>query len=268
MAELKIIVGGVLVAAIAAVSLLLPLFARLDPAAISGQPLSPPDLQHPLGTDNLGRDVLARVAYGGRVPLGVALLATLISASIGLVLGILSGYLGGWLDRSLTMVMDSLYAFPGFLMAIAIAAVLGPSPLNAALAIGFVYIPTYFRLARNETQVIKTNQFIEAAVAVGAPVRHIVIRHVSPMLAFTTAVVATVNIADAILTEAALAFFGYTVVPPTPDWGADLSLAKSYILNGAWWLLTPGIFIVLAALGFSLLGDGLAERYGLRKKLG
>lgn len=267
MAQLKLYFGAGLVAFLAAFVLIGPLVYNVDPTLSSSSPLLPPSLSHPLGTDYLGRDVLARLIYGGRVPLGVALLATAISALIGAVLGMMSGYVGKWIDRVLTMIMDSLYAFPGLLMAMAIAAVLGPSPLNAALAIGFVYIPTYFRVARNETLVVKTFQYIEAAQALGASTRHIIVRHITPTLILTLVVIATINLADAILTEAALAFFGYTVVPPTPDWGADLSSAKSYILNGAWWLLLPGLMIVLAALGFSLLGDSLAEKYGLRKKI-
>ncbi len=265
---LKLYFGTGIVIFVAALTLILPLFVKLSPTMSTDKPLLPPSPAHPLGTDYLGRDVFARLIYGGRVPLGVALFATLISSVIGVFLGMLSGYVGRWPDRALTMVMDSLYAFPGLLMAMAIAAVLGPSPLNAALAIGFVYIPTYYRLARNETQVVKTYQYVEAAQALGASTTHIVLRHILPTLILTIAVVTTINLADAILTEAALAFFGYTVVPPTPDWGADLSAAKSYILNGAWWLLMPGLMIVLTALGFSLLGDGLAERFGLRKKLG
>jgi peptide/nickel transport system permease protein len=263
----KLYVGAAVVAAILIFIAIPPLLIGTSPTLSTDRPLLPPSPAHPLGTDYLGRDVLARLMYGGRVPLGVALLATLISSIAGVLLGMFSGYTGRWLDRLLTMTMDSLYAFPGLLMAMAIAAVLGPSPLNAALAIGFVYIPTYYRLARNETQVIKTFQYIEAARALGASTTHIVVRHVLPVLTLTIVVIATINLADAILTEAALAFFGYTVVPPTPDWGADLSAAKSYILNGAWWLLTPGLMIVLTALGFSLLGEGLADRFGLRKKL-
>ncbi|MEL9990230.1 MAG: ABC transporter permease [Thermoproteus sp.] len=264
---LKLYIGSFIVGLIVAFILIGPLVAKTSPTMSTDRPLLPPSQAHPLGTDNLGRDVLARLIYGGRVPLEVAIFATIISSAVGVLLGMFSGYIGRWLDRVLTMIMDSLYAFPGLLMAMAIAAVLGPSPLNATLAIGFVYIPTYYRLARNETQVVKTFQYIEAARALGASTTHIVVRHILPTLILTIVVVATINLADAILTEAALAFFGYTVVPPTPDWGADLSAAKSYILNGAWWLLTPGLMIVLTALGFSLLGDGLAEKFGLRKKV-
>lgn len=254
--------GAFLVAFVIIFSALAPVVAPYDPTKKVAEPLSPPSIKHPFGTDNLGRDVLSRVLYGGQVIIGVSLLATLFSASIGFTLGMFSGYVGGKTDRVLNMVMDSMYAFPSLILAIAIASVLGPSPLNAALAIGVVYIPTYFRMARNETLVVKSSLFIEAAVSLGMPRHRIIFRHVLPNLVPSLVVVATINIADAALTESALAFFGYTVTPPTPDWGLDLSSAKSYIINGYWWLLIPGIFIVLTALGFSLLGEGLGERLG------
>jgi ABC-type dipeptide/oligopeptide/nickel transport systems, permease components len=199
------------------------------------------------------------------VIIGISILATLMSAAVGFTLGMLSGYVGGKLDRALSMVMDSMYAFPSLILAIAIASVLGPSPLNAAVAIGVVYVPTYFRMARNETMVVKSSLFIEAAVALGMPRRRILFRHILPNLVPSLVVVATINIADAALTESALAFFGYTVTPPTPDWGLDLSSARPYIVNGSWWLLAPGGFIVITALGFSLLGEGLGEKMGKKE---
>ncbi|MEZ0319301.1 MAG: ABC transporter permease [Pyrobaculum sp.] len=256
--------GALIVAFVAALSVLAPVIAPYDPARRSGDPLSPPSAVHIFGTDNLGRDVFSRVLYGGQVIIGISLLATLISAAVGFSLGMFSGYVGGRADRLLAMVMDSMYAFPSLILAVAIASVLGPSPLNAALAIGVVYIPTYFRMARNETMVVKSSLFVEAAVSMGMPRWRIIFRHVMPNLIPSFVVVATINIADAALTESALAFFGYTVTPPTPDWGLDLSSARSYIINGAWWLLAPGFFIVLTALGFSLLGEGLGERVGKR----
>ncbi|MEM1597845.1 MAG: ABC transporter permease [Pyrobaculum sp.] len=256
--------GALIVAFVVALSLLAPVVAPYDPTRRAGDPLSPPGPGHLFGTDNLGRDVFSRVLYGGQVIIGISLLATLLSAAVGFSLGMFSGYVGGRADRLLAMVMDSMYAFPSLILAVAIASVLGPSPLNAALAIGVVYVPTYFRMARNETLVVKSSLFVEAAVSMGVPRWRIIFRHVLPNLVPSFVVVATINIADAALTESALAFFGYTVTPPTPDWGLDLSSARSYIINGAWWLLAPGFFIVLTALGFSLLGEGLGERLGKR----
>jgi peptide/nickel transport system permease protein len=258
-------IGAALVLSVVLLSALAPLIAPYDPTKRTGDPLSPPSAAHLFGTDNLGRDVFSRVLYGGQVIIGISILATFMSAAVGFTLGMLSGYVGGKLDRVLSMVMDSMYAFPSLILAIAIASVLGPSPLNAAVAIGVVYVPTYFRMARNETMVVKSSLFIEAAVALGMSRRRILLRHILPNLVPSFVVVATINIADAALTESALAFFGYTVTPPTPDWGLDLSSARSYIVNGSWWLLAPGGFVVITALGFSMLGEGLGERLGKKE---
>jgi peptide/nickel transport system permease protein len=258
-------IGAALVLSVVLLSALAPLIAPYDPTKRTGDPLAPPGVAHFFGTDNLGRDVFSRVLYGGQVIIGISILATLMSAAVGFTLGMLSGYVGGKLDRVLSMVMDSMYAFPSLILAIAIASVLGPSPLNAAVAIGVVYVPTYFRMARNETMVVKSSLFIEAAVALGMSRQRILFRHILPNLVPSFVVVATINIADATLTESALAFFGYTVTPPTPDWGLDLSSARSYIVNGSWWLLAPGGFVVITALGFSMLGEGLGERLGKKE---
>jgi peptide/nickel transport system permease protein len=258
-------IGAALVLSVVLLSALAPLIAPYDPTKRTGDPLAPPGVAHFFGTDNLGRDVFSRVLYGGQVIIGISILATLMSAAVGFTLGMLSGYVGGKLDRVLSMVMDSMYAFPSLILAIAIASVLGPSPLNAAVAIGVVYVPTYFRMARNETMVVKSSLFIEAAVALGMSRQRILFRHILPNLVPSFVVVATINIADAALTESALAFFGYTVTPPTPDWGLDLSSARSYIVNGSWWLLAPGGFVVITALGFSMLGEGLGERLGKKE---
>jgi len=258
-------VGVLITAAVVVLSLAAPLIAPYDPTKSVGEPLAPPSAAHLFGTDNLGRDVFSRVLYGGQVIIGVSLLATALSAAVGFPLGLFSGYVGGRVDRGLSMVMDSMYAFPSLILAIAIASVLGPSPLNAAVAIAVVYVPTYFRMARNEAIVVKSSLFVEAAVSLGVPRWRILFRHILPNLVPSFVVVATINIADAALTESALAFFGYTVTPPTPDWGLDLSSARSYVMNGAWWLLTPGFFIILTALGFSLMGEGLGERVGKKE---
>lgn len=258
--------GALIVAVIVALSALAPLLAPYDPIKRAGEPLVPPGPKYLLGTDHLGRDVLSRTLYGGQVIIGISLLATLISASIGFTLGMFSGYIGGRVDRILNMIMDSMYAFPSLILAIAIASVLGPSPLNAAVAIGVVYIPTYFRMARNETLVAKTSLFVEAAISMGMPRHRIIFRHILPNLVPSFVVIATINIADAALTESALAFFGYTVTPPTPDWGLDLSSARAYIINGNWWLLVPGLFIVMTALGFSMVGEGLGEKMGKTRR--
>ncbi len=227
--------------------------------------LEPPSLRHPFGTNDLGYDVFSRIVWGARVVLKVVLLSSLMSMAVGVPLGLISGYYGGPLDRLLSMVMDSLYAFPGIIMAIAVASVLGPSTFNAAVALMVVYVPTYYRMTRARVLELKNEPFIEALQAMGAPGWVILVRHILPNAAPTILVVFGLASADAILTEAGLSFFGLVAVYPQPDWGLDLYYGKNYLLDGAWWLVFfPGASILLLALGFALLGEGLSERFRVR----
>ena len=237
---------------------------RSVPIELAGEP-QPPSREHPFGTTRLGFDVFSRVVWGSRVVLYVVALSALASMAAGVPLGLLSGYYGGRLDRGLSMVMDSIYAFPGIVLAIAVAAVLGPSPTNAAIALSVVYIPTFFRMVRGQVLKVKQEAFIEAARALGYPDRVIMLRHILPNVAPTVLVVFGLAATDAILTEAGLAFFGLTVSYPSPDWGLDLRYGIRDLDNGVWWTtLFPGLAITLLALGFALLGEGLGERYAIR----
>ena len=160
--------------------------------------------------------------------------------------------------------MDSIYAFPALILAIVIAVVLGPSPINTAVAISFVYVPTYFRMVRGQTLSLKGQLFVEAARAVGAKHREIMSKYILPNLAPTILVVFTLSVADAILTEAGLSFLGLSVTPPTPDWGYDLRVGQPFLLDGYWWLVFfPGIAIMLLAMAFALIGEALSERISL-----
>ncbi|HFC08981.1 MAG TPA: ABC transporter permease subunit [Chloroflexi bacterium] len=222
-----------------------------------GKPFGPRFL---LGTDNLGRDILSRLIWGARAVLAVAILSALFSAAIGVPLGLLSGFFGGWFDRVLSLIMDSVYSFPGLILAIAVAAVLGTGVVNIAIAISVVYIPTYFRMTRSQVLSIKEELYVEAARALGARQREILGMYIFPNVISTLVVVFSLNVADAILTEAGLAFLGLGLQPPTPDWGFDLNKGKAYLPRGYWWPITfPGMMITLVALGFSLLGEGLGE---------
>jgi len=222
--------------------------------------LLPPGPGHWMGTDQLERDVWSRIVYGGRIPLTVALISAAISFVSGTVLGWVSGYAAGWLDRGLSLVMDVLYSFPALILAIAIVAVLGPGVTNMVAAIAFVYIPAYYRVARAEVLVIREHEFVEAARALGSSPARVLIRHVAPNTLTAVMTVPPFNIADAILTEAALAFLGLGLPPPTPDWGFDIQNGQRFLQAGYWWLITfPGLMILAVSLGFGMMGEGLSD---------
>jgi peptide/nickel transport system permease protein len=219
-----------------------------------------------MGTDQLGRDVFARVVSGARFVLTVALLSTAISAALGTILGLLSGYVGGFLDRVLSLVMDSMYAFPGLILAIAIAALLGVGVLNISMAIAVVYIPSYYRMVRGVVLSLKSAPFVEAAVIAGAGPWSIVTRHILPNVVPQIVSLLPVSFADAIITEAGLTFLGLGIEPPTPDWGFDLNKGRQFFLAGYWWIgVFPGSMIILSVLGFLLVGESLNELLNPRK---
>lgn len=261
-AQWWIMVAGIAIIAMIAFMALFPaLIAPFDPTAQdSGPQLSPPSARNPFGTDNLFRDVFSRVVYGSQTILGVAVAAALLSSLVGIPLGLLSGYVGGAADRVLTLVMDSVYSFPGLILAIAFAAMLGPGVVNITLAVSVIYIPTYFRLVRGQTLAVKEELYVEAARAIGEKRGAILGRYVFPNIIATVVVVFSLNIADAIMTEAALSYIGLGLPGNVPDWGMDLSMGKKYLPSGVWWMITfPGGMIMLLALGFTMLGEGLAE---------
>ena len=213
-----------------------------------------------LGTDNLGRDILSRLIWGARTVLGVALLSALLSSSVGISLGLISGFVSGPVDRVLSLTMDSVYSFPGLLLAVAMAAMLGPGLINVAVAISVIYIPTFFRVVRGQVLSIKEELYVEAARSIGARPVTILARYIFPNGIPSVAVVFSLNVADAILTEAGLSFVGLGLPPDIPDWGYDLSKGQSFLVAGHWWMVTfPGILITTVAMGFSLLGEGLSE---------
>jgi peptide/nickel transport system permease protein len=236
-------------------------FARYGPNdQNAGGQMQPPSSEHIMGTDNLNRDVWARMVYGARTILGVAIAAALLSALIGIPLGLLSGFAGGSFDRVLSLIMDSVYSFPGLILAIAFAAMLGPGVINITLAVAVVYIPTHFRLVRGQTLSIKEEVYVEAARAIGARRLTILGRYIFPNVIATVVVIVSLNIADAIMTEAALSYVGLGLPAGIPDWGMDLSMGKKFLPSGIWWMITfPGLMIMLLALGFTMLGEGLAE---------
>lgn len=237
-----------------------PQIAPYDPTARVGRSLTPPSSEFWFGTDNLGRDVFSRVVYGARIALTIAFVSVLIASVIGIPLGLLSGFVGGIFDRIMTIIMDAIYSFPGLILAIAIAAFLGPGVLNIAISIAVVYIPTYFRVIRNQVASVKNELYVDGARAIGASNLSILGKYILPNVLPSVVVVLSMNLADAIMTEAGLSFLGLGIAPPTPDWGFDLSNGQRFILSGAWWALTfPGIAIMTVTLGFSMFSEGLNE---------
>jgi peptide/nickel transport system permease protein len=257
-----VIFGAIIVAAVVVMTVISPWISPYDPTKIniSSQPLSPPSFQFPFGTDHLGRDMLSRVISGGGVMLQVAVLSVIVCLLIGVPLGLFSSHTGGVIDRFFSLIMDSVYAFPGLILAIALTAVLGSGVINMAISIAVVYVPSYFRIIRSQVLSIKEMSYVEAANAAGAKKRTVLLRYILPNVIPSIAVVATVNFADAILTAAGLTFIGMGVPVDIPDWGWDLTNGRKLLPSGAWWVITfPGLMIILLALGFTLMGEGLSE---------
>jgi peptide/nickel transport system permease protein len=212
-----------------------------------------------LGTNQIGQDVFSRIIWGTRIALIVGFLSAIVAIVIGVPIGLLSGFIGGPLDRVLTLVMDSMYSFPGLILAIAIAAVLGPGIGNVIVAIAAVYVPTYFRIVRGQTMTVKEQLYVEAARSLGARWTTILVRYIFPNVIPSIVIIFSVNVADAILTEAGLSFIGLGLPPDTPDWGIDLARGQDY-LRRAWWLITfPGLMVAMVTLGWSMLGESLSE---------
>jgi len=212
-----------------------------------------------LGTNNIGQDVFSRIIWGTRIALLVAFSAALFALLLGVPLGLIAGFWSGGLERVLTLVMDSLYSFPGLILAIAIAAVLGPGIMNVIVAIATLYVPTYYRIVRGQTLAVKEELYVEAARSLGAKPFSILTRYILPNVIPSLVVIFSVNVADAILTEAGLAFLGLGLPPDTPDWGIDLAAGQDY-MRQAWWVITfPGLMVLFVTLGFSMLGESLSE---------
>jgi peptide/nickel transport system permease protein len=255
-----VIVGIVIVVGIVVMTAVAPWISPHDPNAQVGPLRSPPSLQFPMGTNHLGFDVLSRILFGGSIMLEVSVLSVLICFIVGVPLGLFSSYVGGMFDRGFSLVVDAVYAFPGLVIAIAVAAMLGPGVINMALSIAVVYVPSYFRIVRSQVLSIKELTYVEAAKASGAKWYTILYSYVFPNVIPSIVIVATVNFADAILTAAGLTFIGLGVPYNIPDWGWDLRNGWQYLSSGAWWIITfPGLMIILLALGFTLVGEGLSE---------
>ncbi len=263
-----LLAGAGVVGLVIAMTILAPLLSPFDPTEPTEAPrLESPRAPHYMGTDQLQRDVFSRVLHGGRIPILVALTSVAVSLTIGTGLGWIAGFAGGRLDRVLSLLMDAVYSFPALVLAIAIVAVLGPGLVNMTAAIAFVYIPAYFRVARAQVLVLREREFVEAAQALGASRARMLLRHVAPNTLPAVMTVPSFNVADAILTEAALSFLGFGLPPPTPDWGFDIQNGQKFLQSGFWWLITfPGLMIILLAVGFGMIGEGINDLLNPRRR--
>jgi len=254
------VTGLVVLAVFALAAVLGPLLIPFDPVRQDLERiLLPPSIAHPLGTDNYGRDELLVLVYGARFTLGLGLLAVMVGVGVGAPLGAVSGYAGGWVDLLVQRLAEILLAFPSIVLALALVAGLGPGLRNVVIAVGVSSIPGFIRVVRASALQLRGLMFVEAARALGVPSWRILLRHVMPNAAAPLIVQATIQMGVAILVAAGLGFFGLGVQPPTPEWGALLGEAHTYIFRDANLATFPGLCILLTVLAFNLTGDGLRD---------
>ena len=253
-------IGLAVIVAFVTIAIFAPFLAPFDPVATNfGAVRKAPSAAHWFGTDEIGRDVLSRVIFGARASLEAGVLSVLISLAIGVPTGLLAGYAGGKIDMLISRVTDALLACPFLILAIALAAFLGPSLTNAMIAIGISATPVFIRLTRGTTLAAKAEDYVLAARAIGNAPWRIAIRHVLPNIVPPLLVQATLAIAAAVIAEASLSFLGLGQQPPQPSWGSMLNTAKNYIDNAPWMAVWPGLSIFLLVLSFNLVGDGLRD---------
>ena len=254
------VIGVLLVGAIALAALFGPFLDHIDPLAQNlALQSSPPSFAHPMGTDKLGRDIFARILTGARISIRIGFVSVGLAITIGTAIGLVAGYARGKVDEALMGAMDLMLAFPPIILAIGITTILGPSVTNLMIAVGVVYVPQYARLARSSVLQVKELEYVEAARALGLGAPIIIARHILPNILTPLIVQATLGIGTAELEAAGLSYLGLGARPPAPEWGAMLSDARDYWISAPWALIFPGISITLLVLGFNLLGDGLRD---------
>jgi len=252
--------GVVVVAMFVAMAIFAPWIAPYDPIATSFSTVrKAPSALHWFGTDEIGRDVLSRIVFGARASLLAGVVSVLISLAVGVPVGLLAGYAGGKTDVLISRITDAMLACPFLILAIALAAFLGPSLTNAMIAIGISATPVFIRLTRGTTLAVKAEDYVLAARAIGNGPLRIAVRHVLPNIVAPLLVQATLAIAAAVIAEASLSFLGLGQQPPQPSWGSMLNVAKNYIDNAPWMAIWPGLSIFLLVLSFNLVGDGLRD---------
>jgi ABC-type dipeptide/oligopeptide/nickel transport system permease subunit len=254
------VVGAVLLLAFILLAVFAPLISAQDPLQTSFLTIrKPPSAAHWLGTDELGRDIFTRLAYGARASLSAGVISVAIALAVGVPFGLMAGYYGGLVDGAISRATEAMLAIPFLILAIALAAFLGPSLSNAMIAIGLSAMPLFIRLTRGQVLSIKTEDYVEGARSIGLPDRWIIIRYILPNVLPPLIVQATLTIATAIIAEASLSFLGLGQQPPNPSWGSMLNTAKNFMSQAPWMSVFPGGAIFLVVLAFNLLGDGLRD---------
>ncbi|HLW58523.1 MAG TPA: ABC transporter permease [bacterium] len=258
-------IGAAIVIFLILLALFGPAAAPFDPLRISvADKLLPPSPRHWFGTDDLGRDLLSRVMTGARISLSVSAMVLAIAMTLGVGLGLIAGSAGGWADEAIMRTTDVFLAFPRLVLAIAIAATLGPGLYNAMVAIALSWWPWYTRLVRGQLLSLRQQEFVLAAVSVGTGGSRILLRHLLPNVGTTVVIQASIDVGYAILATAGLSFIGLGAQPPTPEWGAIIAQARSYMVDAWWYPTFPGVAIFLAVLGFNLLGDAVRDAFDPR----
>jgi peptide/nickel transport system permease protein len=258
-------IGGAIVLALVTVALLGGAVAPFDPLRIVPvNKLLPPSPAHSFGTDDLGRDLLSRVIAGARISLLVGVLVLAIAMTIGVGLGLVAGYWGGWTDEVIMRTTDIFLSFPRLVLAIAIAATLGPGLYHAMVAVALSWWPWYTRLVRGQLLTLREQEFVLAVVSLGAERYRILLRHLLPNVATAVVIQASIDFGYAILATAGLSFIGLGASPPTPEWGSMIAQARSYMIDAWWYPTFPGLAIFLAVLGFNLLGDAIRDAFDPR----
>ncbi|WP_117191465.1 ABC transporter permease [Rhizobium terrae] len=254
------LVGTVIVLFFALLAIAAPFLPIPDPVATSWTAIrKAPSAAHWLGTDDLGRDILSRMIWGAQASLMAGIFSVAIAVCIGVPFGLIAGYFGGWVDMVISRITEALLALPFLIMAIALAAFLGPSLMNAMIAIGLSAMPIFVRLTRGQVLAVKTEDYVEGARAVGLNHFEIMVRYILPNVFAPIIVQATLTIATAIIAEASLSFLGLGQQPPAPSWGSMLNVAKNFLSQAPWMAMWPGAAIFLVVIGFNLLGDGLRD---------
>lgn len=252
--------GLAIILLLVVVALSAPLLTRVQPTAIDlGGRLTPPGPGHLFGTDEMGRDIFSRVVHGARISIRIAVTVVAIAGLTGSLLGAVAGYLGGPVDTAIMRLMDMILAFPSLVLAMVLAAALGPSLTNALLAIAFIQIPKYARLVRGQALSLREKQYVLAARSTGASPLWIIFNHILPGVRSSVLVLATMGMGEAILLAAALSFIGLGAQPPEPEWGAMVAMGRKYLMDQPWLATFPGLAILLTAVGFNILGDGLRD---------